>query len=263
MLVVVWLVLPPLRGHLARGRHGLDVRRTWVVMSEPTHLSAYALTTALVLSSFLVVPYLPTYLLTNVGRQEWELTLVYLFGGGATLLTTPLAGRLSDLWGKLPVFRVLALLTVAPFLAVTNLPRASLATALAVTTLMMIVSSGRMVPAMALITASAAPRHRGSFLSVNASVQQVAMGLASLAGGRLLHTAPDGSLAGYPLVGLLAAAAAVLSVVLAGLLRPAEGGLAAVDVLGEPAGHPAADGRGPGSRRTDVSLAPNPCRSPG
>src|SRR5262249_10356116 len=136
MLVVAWLVLPPLRGHLARGRHRLDLRRTWVGMSGTTHLSAYPLSPALVPSSLLVLPYLPTYLLTNVGRQEWELTFVYLFGGGATLLTTPLAGRLADLWGKLPVFRVLALLTVVPFLAVTNLPRVSLATALAVTTLM-------------------------------------------------------------------------------------------------------------------------------
>jgi predicted MFS family arabinose efflux permease len=187
-----------------------------------------------------------------VGRAEGEVALVYLFGGAATLLTTPLAGRLSDLWGKLPVFRVLALLTLVPVLAVTNLPRVSLAAALVVTTLMMVMTSGRWVPAVALITASAAPRYRGSFLSVNAAVQQVAMGLASLVGGALLHTAPDGSLAGFPVVGLVAATAAFLSVILGGLLRPAEGGLGAVEVLGETA-HPAADGRGP--RRPDPGLA--------
>ena len=45
-----------------------------------------------------------------------------------------------------------------PILLLTNLPPVALAAALAVTTLFMVVSSGRMVPAMALITASAAPR---------------------------------------------------------------------------------------------------------
>jgi predicted MFS family arabinose efflux permease len=246
VLVLAWFALPPLRGHLTRGRHRPGVG-TWAVLSQPSHLRAYALTTTLVLSTFLIIPYLPTYLITNVGRAEGEVGLVYLFGGVASLLTTPLAGRLSDLWGKLPVFRVLALLTLIPVLAVTNLPRVSLAAALAVTTFMMIVTSGRWVPAVALITASAAPRYRGSFLSVNASVQQVAMGLASLIGGALLHTAPDGTLVGFPVVGLLAAAAAALSVVLGGFLRPAEGGLGAVDVLGETAGHPARDRSGPGA----------------
>jgi predicted MFS family arabinose efflux permease len=258
VLVLAWLVLPPLRGHLARGRHAPQVS-TWAVMSEPGHLRAYALMTALVLSSFLVVPHLATYLVMNVGRGEQELSLVYLVGGAATLLTTPLAGRLSDRWGKLPVFRVLALAAVVPFLAVTNLPPVSLATAVAATTLLMIVTSGRMVPAMALLTACAAPCIRGSFLSVNASVQMVAMGLASLAGGALLHKEGD-RLIRFPVVGALAAAAAVLSALLGGLLRPAEGGLEAVDVLGPSEARPRPD-----KRRALVQPGrepPEPARTP-
>ena len=49
-------------------------------------------------------------------------------------------------------------------------------------------------------------------------------------------------------------AAAALSVVLAGLLRPAKGGLGAVDDLGETAGHPAAEDRG-ARGRPDPGLA--------
>jgi predicted MFS family arabinose efflux permease len=189
---------------------------------------------ALVLSSFLVVPYMTTYLVKNVGRLESELPLVYLFGGAATLLSTPLVGWLSDRWGKPPVFRIFAVLTIIPLLVLTNLSQSSLLVVLVVTTLMMILTSGRMVPAMALITASAAPRYRGSFLSINASVQQVAMGLASMAGGAILGSDDSGALTHYPVAGGLAAGAALLSVLLAGYLRPAVGGKEALDSLEPP-----------------------------
>ena len=49
----------------------------------------------------------------------------------------------------------------------------SLVLVLLVTTGLFIASSGRMVPAMALITASAAPRDRGGFMSMNAAVQHL------------------------------------------------------------------------------------------
>jgi predicted MFS family arabinose efflux permease len=223
-------VLPSLRGHLAGG-HGLRQASTWAVLTRPAHLRAYSLTIALVFSSILIAPYLAVYLVANVGRTDRELPYVYLCGGLATLLTLPPIGRLADRFGKLPIFRIMALATVVPILVLTNMPPVSLATALAATTLFMIVSAGRMVPAMALLTASARAQERGRFLSVNASVQQLAMGLAAVVGGRLLGETRSGvPLTGYDTLGWLAAGAGVLSVVLAGRLRRAE------DEPAEPAG---------------------------
>lgn len=221
VLGLAFVVLPPFRGHLGRRSAG-RLAGTLGVLVEPTHLRAYALMTALVMSTFTVVPYVAQFLVANVGlREDRELPLVYLFGGAATFLSTPLVGRLSDRFGKLRVFRIMAVLTVVPILLVTNLPHASATAALAVTTLLFITSAGRMVPAVALITASAAPRVRGSFLSINASVQQTAMGLASLVGGAMLSEGAGGEIAGYPEAGLVAACAAAVCLVLAGRLQPA------------------------------------------
>jgi predicted MFS family arabinose efflux permease len=190
---------------------------------------------SLVLSTFCIFPYLADYLVSNVGRAKGELPYVYLCGGLATLLTLTPVGRLSDRLGKRPVFRFFALFTVVPILLTTNLPRVSLAAALAVTTLFMITSSARMVPAMALITGCAVPRYRGSFLSVNSSVQQMAMGLASLIGGALLSTAASGELIGFPWVGAVSVAGTLLSVYLIGhLRRPGPEALAAVDPVAGP-----------------------------
>ncbi len=230
--VLVYFVLPPMRGHLIRGR---QIAFSWSVFVEPTHLRAYLLMTALVLSTFMIVPYLASYLVSNTGRSQEELPYVYLCGGLATLVTMTFFGWLSDRLGKLPVFRVLAVFTTVPILLLTNLPHVGLAAALAVSTLFMVVSSGRMVPAMALITASAAPRVRGSFLSVNASVQQAAAGMAAVLGGFMLDQGEGGEMTGFPLVGGLACVAALLTVWLAGRLRPAVGGEDATVSLNGPA----------------------------
>jgi predicted MFS family arabinose efflux permease len=221
VFVLVFFVLPPMRAHLVRGRQVTDL---WGIFVQPTHLRAYLLMTALVLSTFMLVPYLASYLVANTGRTNEELPYVYLCGGLATLVTMTFFGWLSDRFGKLLMFRYLALFTLVSILLVTNLPSVALATAIAVSTLFMVASSGRMVPAMALLTASATPRNRGGFLSVNASVQQGAAGLASALGGLMLGQGANGEITGFPLVGGLACAATLASIWLAGHLRPADGG---------------------------------------
>ena len=63
----------------------------------------------------MIGPYLPTFLESNVGLEQADLKLVYLFGGLATLVTLTFFGRLSDRYGKLTVFRVIVLLSMRRF----------------------------------------------------------------------------------------------------------------------------------------------------
>jgi predicted MFS family arabinose efflux permease len=218
-LAAVYL-LPPLNAHRA---NPFDTARQapWRVLLVPEHLWAYVLMVSLVLGSFTLVPYLPTFLRENTGMDEQFLPLLYLCGGVATFWTTSTFGRLADRYGKLRVYRVVALLMLVPVLVLTNLGQTPVAVTLAVTTLFMVMSSGRMVPAMALVTSSARPAYRGSFMSVNIAVQQIALGLAtSLASLFLYQEHKDAPVEGYPVVGLIACATTLVSIVLAGRLRP-------------------------------------------
>ena len=186
VLAAAAVVLPPLRGHL-RGRHVSQIS-TWQVLAHANHLRAFALTAALVVSSFVLMPYLPIYLVRNVGVHQEDLKYLYLCGGTATVVTLPVIGRLADRFGKLLVFRIVALLAMVPTLFMTNFPSGlDLWLVLSVITLFTILASGRMVPAMALVTGSSAPVYRGSFMSLNAAVQHIAAGLAAAAGGLLLQ----------------------------------------------------------------------------
>jgi predicted MFS family arabinose efflux permease len=218
VFALAWGVLPPVRGHLGHGPRTSLLE----VLREPAYLRAYVLMLNLVLGVAVTIPHLSTYLEANLGWSKEDLPYLYLFGGLTTLVTTPLFGRLSDRLGKLRVFRVMATATMLMLLWITNLPPWPLAAVLLVTTLFMVVTSGRIVPAMAMITACAPPRCRGSFMNVIASVQQLAMGLASLAAAALVGGGKDDQpLTGYPLVGVLGAVATLASVILAGRLRPA------------------------------------------
>jgi predicted MFS family arabinose efflux permease len=85
----------------------------------------------------------------------------------------------------------------------------------------MILVSGRMVPAFAMITSSVAPRIRGSFMSVNSAIQQIASGLASFISGMILVQKADKSLQNYELVGMIAVFCLVFSVFLAKKIKVA------------------------------------------
>src|SRR5207245_2140977 len=113
---------------------------------------------------------------------------------------------------------------------VTNLPAGlPLFVILLVTTGLFVATSGRMVPAMAMITASAAPRDRGGFMSMNAAVQHLASGLATVAAGALVSGEEGQPLVGFSLVGAVACLSTAICLYLAGRLRPVPGGALAPD----------------------------------
>jgi predicted MFS family arabinose efflux permease len=219
--LVIWVlafkILPPLRAHL--GRRHQSVADTLTMLRQPAHLRAYAFMVMLVLGSFTIAPHFSDYLVHNVGRDKDELAYVYLCGGLLTFVTLPQVGRCADRFGKRPIFRIMAGCTLVTILVLTNLPVAPLILILAVTTLYWIFTSGRWVPAMALVTSSALPRYRGSFMSVTASLQQMAIGLAAVVAGLVVGETEDGGITGYSLAGLIAAASTGISMLLVGRLR--------------------------------------------
>jgi predicted MFS family arabinose efflux permease len=221
VLVVALRALPPLREHLGRApsAHPLAILRE--TFTHPNHLRAFALVVSLMFGGFAVIPYISPYLVANVGVSELNLPLVYVAGGGLTLVAAPLIGRLADRYGKLRVYRIVAPVSAVLMFVVTNLPRVSLGIAVAAVAGLMVSNAGRMVAAMAMVTGSVEPRVRGGFMSANSSVQHLSTGLGAFVGSRIITQGPDGTLRHFDLVGLIAVASTLLSLWLAGRLRPA------------------------------------------
>lgn len=220
---IVWvgalLLLPSLRTHLQNGTRTLSV---WVLAKNPNHALAYTFNFCLTTSGFLVVPFIADAMVRNAGQQPTDVKYIYLVGGLVTFVSTNLIGRFSDRYGKKHVFRIVAMLAIIMALVVTHLPPVPLVVVLLACTGFMVFMSGRFVPAQALITASAKPEVRGGFLSLNSAIGFLAMGVASTVSGILVGDSDAGPLPGYPLVGYLSTAFALMSLFLVGLLRMAD-----------------------------------------
>jgi predicted MFS family arabinose efflux permease len=210
--VLIWLaasrLVPRMTGHLtARSAGESTAQQLRQVLGVRNHWRAFALTVLMVFSSFTMIPYITLFTTTNLGLTPAQVPMIYLVGGLATLISSQLLGRLADRWGKVQTLRLVALLALAPMLALPQLAHwglTALAQVLVVTTLFFVLVSGRMVPGMALVTSAVEPRSRGAFMSLNNAMQSGAMGVASLVGGLLIWRDGQGQVQGYARGGWLA-----------------------------------------------------------
>jgi predicted MFS family arabinose efflux permease len=223
-------VLPALRDHLHQGPHAHPLAKLAETFSRANHLRAFALVATMMLGGFAVIPYISVYLVGNVGIREADLPVIYVTGGLLTLVGAPIVGKLADRFGKLAVYRVVATISAGLMILVTNLPRLPVAVAAAATGTLMLTNAGRMVAAMAMVTGSVEQERRGGFMSANSAVQHISTGFGAYLGGLIIADDPvDHSIRHFDRVGLIAVAATLVSLWLAGRVRPAS----------KPAPHPA------------------------
>ena len=74
--------------------------------------------------------------------------------------------------------------------------------------------SSRIITSSALITAVPAPQDRGSFMSVNSSVQQISGGIASFIAGKIVAETADGKLENYDTLGYVVVGAMIITVIM-------------------------------------------------
>lgn len=218
--VGAYFSMPSMRGHL---RSASDRPKPWAdmlaIVGHANHWNAFALTIVMTAAGFLVIPYISPSLVANVGVSNEHLPLVYLCGGAVTFFSMKAIGKLADRKGKLRVFTWVSLIAIGPMLVITHLPLLPLWIVLIVTTFFMVFISGRMVPGMAMVTATVEPRHRGGFMSINSSLQQFASGIAAMTAGAIVVQGAGGRLERYGVIGILGAVCVIVSIALARRLK--------------------------------------------
>ena len=205
--IAVYYALPPVRDHLDNpepGFNSLEFIRN--IPKNQNQWMALTYTMLLMFGHFAVIPFITPYLVENVGFERDQITFVYLVGGIATLISNPRVGRWADRKGRAKVFNIMAFSSIIPILLLTNLPAVPVWLALVVTGLLFVLIGGRMVPSTAIVASVIKPRNRGSFMSLNSSVQNMTAGIASVVAG-VLVTIPKGGhhVYGFWKVGILGA----------------------------------------------------------
>ena len=215
-IMIGMLILPELRAHISGEKRSHPFEAMFAVLRDANHLRALLFSTLIIFSGFTVIPYITLYTVGNVGIAMHDIPFIYLAGGAATLVTARLIGQWADQRGKIKIYRCVALAATLPLLIVTHTGTVPLWLWLIFTTAFFVLVSGRMIPAMAIITSAAQPNLRGTFMALNSSMMQFASGLASFLAGFIITQNSAGQIAGYATVGYVAVAANVLAILFVG-----------------------------------------------
>ena len=215
----IWL-LPRSDRHL-RGAASTESawERMWSVLANERHLRAFGFMALLTTAGFMIVPFISDYMVRNVGLTESQLKWNFLSGGIFTLLCTKPIGRLADMYGRLRVFTIMAILAGSSILWLTHLGASPLWVAIMVSTVFTVMQSGRFVPAIAMITGSVDARHRGGFMSINSCVQSLFSAVGSSLGGYLIIDHVGHPLQRYGLIGWISFVMTIACIGLAARLR--------------------------------------------
>jgi predicted MFS family arabinose efflux permease len=218
VLYIGYRNIPQISGHLDHFHEGSRFKQIYDILIAHQHLRTFLFMGLIMLTGFSVIPYIALYLTANVGVADSYISLIYLCGGVATLMSSRLIGHMADLHGKVKVFRVLAIVSLIPIIVTTNLVPVPLWVVLINSTAFFILISGRMIPAMAIASQLVEPKIRGTFMSLVGSVQMLASGIASVVAGAVVTITADGKMEHYNLVGYGAAACGLLTFWLVGYI---------------------------------------------
>ena len=219
VLYIGYRNIPQISGHLDHVHEGSRFQQIYDILIARQHLRAFLFMGLIMLTGFSVIPYIALYLTANVGVADSYISLIYLCGGLATLMSSRLIGHMADQYGKVRVFRILAIVSLMPIIVTTNLVPVPLWVVLINSTAFFILISGRMIPAMAMVSQLVEPKIRGTFMSLVGSVQMLASGIASVLAGAVVTITADGKMEHYNLVGYGAAACGLLTFWLVGYIH--------------------------------------------
>lgn len=183
--------IPSMTQHLHaedRAHRPSAIKNFIAIFTHNKQVLALILAGSQMLGHFLIIPFINPFMEFNVGFSKTESQFIYIVGGLVTLVSAPLSGKLADRIGKLKLFVIAALLSLPPIFLITNMPAAPLYAVLCVTGFWFLVANARGITSSAMVSGVVPPEHRGSFMSLNSSVQQMCTGIASIVAGWIVVT---------------------------------------------------------------------------
>jgi predicted MFS family arabinose efflux permease len=182
--------IPPMKAHMAESAGRKPAEAFVIIFSRKNALLAFSLSSLMVFGHFLIVPFINPFMEFNVGFTKNQIPLTYVVGGIATLFSAPFFGKVADRVGKLKVFVTCSILSLPFVYFITNMPAIAFYYVLIVTAMWFVVANGRMIAAQAMVSNVIEPQYRGSFMSINSSLQQLFVGSASFIAGLIVTNDP-------------------------------------------------------------------------
>jgi predicted MFS family arabinose efflux permease len=210
--VVIVMYMKPVTSHLLERSKANAVQHLLATVQKPHYLRAFAATTLLATGGFMLMPFASAFSVNNLHISLKQLPLLYMITGIFSMATGPFIGRLSDAKGKYPVFIAGSILAMVMAIIYCNLGVTPLWIVIVISCIMFTGVSSRIISSSALLSAVPVANDRGAFMSINASVQQIAGGIATFIAGLIVVETPSGYLDRYDMLGYTVAGAMILTI---------------------------------------------------
>jgi predicted MFS family arabinose efflux permease len=202
----------PIDAHLKIKSERSPLQHLVKTVSHPMYARAFAATTLLATGGYMMMPFGSAFGIHNLGISFDDLPMLYLITGICSMITGPFIGKLSDTLGKYPIFVAGSFLSMLMVVIYTNLGLTPLWLVVFMNVIMFVGISSRIISSSALMTAVPEPMDRGAFMSINASVQQISGGIASVIAGMIVVSADTGELLHYDTLGYVVVGAMIITV---------------------------------------------------
>ena len=208
-------LLKPVNAHLGVKSEKSAFGHLWHTLSHPTYRIGFTATALLSVGGFMMMPFGSAFAINNMQITEYELPILFMASGLFTLVIVPFVGRFSDRIDKYTLFVIASVWLMGVSIWYTHLGTTPLWAAIGLNVLLMVGVTSRMVPSSALMSAVPDMKDRGAYMSINASLQQLAGGISAMLAGRIVVQQTNFSpLENYDIVGYAVVGFSMISLLL-------------------------------------------------
>ena len=215
MLTAILLALKPVRAHLDKKTDRSAFHHLLATVKNRNYRIGFMATAFMSLGGYFMMPWGSAFAVNNVGISQKELPFLFMVVGIFTFMIMPIIGLLADKINKFQLFMTASLVMIASVLVYVHLGETTLFVLIVVNIFMMGGIMARMVPSQALTSSVPELHDRGAFMSINASLQQIAGGIAAIIGGKIVWQAsPSAPLMNFDLLGYVVVGVIIINIYL-------------------------------------------------
>lgn len=215
MLMAILLALKPVRAHLDKKTERSAFHHLLATVKNRNYRIGFMATAFMSLGGYFMMPWGSAFAVNNVGLSQKELPFLFMVVGVATFLLMPIIGILADKINKFKLFMWASIVMIVAVLVYVQLGETSLFVLIVVNIFMMGGIMARMVPSQALTSSVPELHDRGAFMSINASLQQIAGGIAAIIGGKIVwQGSPSAPLMNFDLLGYVVVGVILINIYL-------------------------------------------------
>ncbi|HPH99859.1 MAG TPA: MFS transporter, partial [Chitinophagaceae bacterium] len=190
LAAIVWIMvmikMQPITKHLEIKTDRNAFAHLLHTISNRHYRIGFLATAFLSLGGFMMMPWGSAFSINNLKVTQHQLPLLFMVAGISSLIIMPIIGKLSDRIDKFKLFVIASIWMMVMVIIYTNLTPVPFWIILTMNIFFMMGIMSRMIPAMALTSSLPQIQDRGAFMSINASLQQIAGGLAAAVGGMIV-----------------------------------------------------------------------------